>query len=165
MIIAVSLLLLQASQREIVYGEAGAFAVKAPKGWVLDTESGKHGGLSAVLYPKGGSWGASKAVMYARVLPKKGKTLDEYVKQEIEEFSKQAPGIHALDLKGKIRMVRYTIPKPEGYETVAYLDSPKMVALLVLTSRDKKSYQAASSAFSELVASYRFVTDEVEMKG
>lgn len=171
MIVAASLLLFQASQSGIVYSDAGAFSIDAPKGWVLDTKSGKPDGLDAVFYPSGGSWRASKAVMYARSVPKKGKTLDQYVVQEIKEFSKQAPGIEARDVKAKdasgkpLRMVFFTVPKPEAHETVAYIDSPKMVALLVLTSRDKKSYEAVGAAFKELVSSYRFVADKVEVKG
>ena len=51
----------------IVYGPKAAFNIGAPKGWVLDNESGASQGLPCVLYPKGSSWSDAKTVMYAKI--------------------------------------------------------------------------------------------------
>src|SRR5262249_19734217 len=51
----------------IVYGPKAAFNIGAPKGWVLDNESGQEQGLPCVLYPKGQSWANAKTVMYAKI--------------------------------------------------------------------------------------------------
>src|SRR5689334_4614236 len=40
----------------IVYGPGISFAIEAPEGWTLDTESGQGQGLTAVFYPKGSNW-------------------------------------------------------------------------------------------------------------
>src|SRR2546425_4812389 len=51
----------------IVYGPKAAFNISAPKGWVLDNESGVSQGQPCVLYPKGSSWRDAKTVMYAKI--------------------------------------------------------------------------------------------------
>src|SRR6185295_8947918 len=54
----------------IIYGKNYSFALMAPKGWVLDTTSGRQQGLQAVFYPNGSSWKNGAAVMYANVYQK-----------------------------------------------------------------------------------------------
>jgi hypothetical protein len=46
-------------------------------------------------------------------------------------------------------------------EAVAYIDSPKAVVMLVLTSRDNGGFENTYPAFVALVKSYRFFTSDV----
>jgi len=60
----------------IVYGSDYAFGLTAPKGWMLDNESGVSQGMHAVFYPKGGSWKGSTIVAYASSPPPEKKDRD-----------------------------------------------------------------------------------------
>jgi hypothetical protein len=51
-----------------LHGEDHVYTLQAPKGWILDNQSGTGQGLHAVFYKVGGSWGKSPVVMYTNVL-------------------------------------------------------------------------------------------------
>jgi hypothetical protein len=59
-----------ANQAGILYGRGYAYILSAPKGWVMDDETGRSEGLEAVFYRQGESWAAGAAVLYANVAPK-----------------------------------------------------------------------------------------------
>ncbi len=48
----------------ICYGQGFSYTTKAPKGWKLDNDREKHGGICIVGYPVGGSWENSETVIY-----------------------------------------------------------------------------------------------------
>jgi len=73
----------------IVYGQDHVFSLKAPKGWMLDNESGASQGAHAVFYQKGGSWEKSAVVAYANARPRNNevKTADDAAKAVVEDFT------------------------------------------------------------------------------
>ena len=72
----------------LVYGPKAAFNISAPKGWVLDNESGASQGLPCVLYPKGSSWSDAKTVMYAKIASTQFEDVNAFVATAIKDMMK-----------------------------------------------------------------------------
>lgn len=152
----------------IVYGKDHAFSVKAPDGWVLDNQSGVQQGIYAVFYPEGGSWEHSSTVMYVNTASKNVKgneTIQSFITKDslgfIQDYSdpeiKYLPTIWIEDKKeAKVLSFFYS-----NYDAVAYIDEPKIIAIIIMTSRDKKDFENNLLAFQELVSSYMFLTSDV----
>ncbi len=156
----------------ILYGKDHVFCLTAPTEWVLDNSSGISQGLHAVFYRRGGSWRKSPTVMYANGAHKDTdakQTFGEFLSADSPRFLKQNPDVHILNApnistdKGKVAVVRKFIYSQ--YEAVAYVDEPKVVVLIVLTSRSQQEFDRSYSAFEDLVRSYWFITEDVTFPG
>lgn len=157
----------------IVYGSNHAFSFKAPKGWVLDNESGVSQGIHAVFYEKGGSWQKSKVVAYARAADRGAvKTAAEQVAKTISDFRKN--GNDKYDGK-KVKVVKtksgeegdiyhFSGDKWGNFEAVAYFVEEKTINFIVFNSRDEKLFNDALPAFEELAKSYLFVGEKVDIQ-
>src|SRR6184192_582796 len=78
----------------MIFGRNHAYVLSAPKGWVMDNESGVSQGLHAVFYPKGSSWGKGVVVMYTNVMEKRDKqTVDDVIKNDIADFKANSPNL------------------------------------------------------------------------
>src|SRR5260370_22304345 len=83
----------------IIYGKGYSFTLTAPKGWVLDTTSGRQQGLQAVFYPKDSSWKTGTAGMYANVDQKADSTkenLQSIITNDIARYKKESPNIKVV---------------------------------------------------------------------
>ena len=157
----------------IVYGTNHAFSFKAPKGWMLDNESGVSQGIHAVFYEKGGSWQKSKAVAYARAADRGTvKTAADQVAKTIADFRKN--GNDKYDGK-KVKTVKtesgkdgeiyhFSGDKWGNFEAVAYFVEEKTINFVVFNSRDEKLFNDALPAFEELAKSYLFVGEKVDIQ-
>jgi hypothetical protein len=72
----------------VVHGPKAAFKINAPKGWVVDNESGVQQGLPCVLYPTNSTWADADAVMYAKIASTDTTDRDAFVKIAIGEDGK-----------------------------------------------------------------------------
>jgi hypothetical protein len=156
----------------IVYGEGHAFRVCAPKGWVLDNTILNEEGIYAVFYPKGRTWSEAKdnrTFMYINTARKGAEhpTAAALMKTDAEDTRQKAPAaaiseqqrIHTKN--GDARVQTFQHGEFDRFEAVAYLDSPKIIVMIVTTSKDAQSFGRDYSAFEELVKSYEFLsTDE-----
>ena len=140
----------------IVYGPNAAFNISAPNGWVLDNESGKEQGLPCVLYPKGESWTDARTVMYAEIAD--FEDVNKFVSTAIKEMANNHGKPKEKVASGKTKDGRdYFIneyPATKTYsqwERVAYVQLPHAVAYIVLSSRDKASYQKDSGALETML--------------
>jgi hypothetical protein len=140
----------------IIYGPKAAFNISAPNGWVLDNESGKEQGLPCVLYPKGESWRDARTVMYAEIADVED--VNKFVATAIKEMASKHGKPKEKIASGKTKDGRgYFIneyPATKTYsqwERVAYVQLPHAVAYIVLSSRDKASYQKDSGALETML--------------
>lgn len=154
----------------IIYGTDHAYNVTAPKGWVLDTQAGVQQGVHAVFYPVGTTWADAKAVMYSRIYDKKGRTFDEVIADDLKHQATDAPDFKAEDkedidcTKGAKAKIKYlTGDMYNSHEAVAYIDEPKKVIIVVMSSRQKDNFEPTLKPFKDLVKSYFWVTDKVEI--
>ena len=158
----------------IINGPNIVFTISAPEGWTLDTESGKEGGLPAVLYPKGSSWEKSPFVMYVNNVQKDvqpSANLDNFIKDDIESFKKMHPKILIQNGKplhvsgGRLTVVKeFSGDKWGNYEAVAYISEDKTFTSFTLSARNKDDYLKSFPSFEEFVASYTFLTSDVIIK-
>jgi hypothetical protein len=142
----------------IVYGPKAAFNISAPDGWVLDNESGREQGLPCVLYPKGESWADAKTVMYAEIAGTKLEDVNEFVATAIKEMAATHGKPKEKIVSGKTKdghdyfINEYPATKTYSqWERVAYVQLPHAVAYIVLSSRDKVSYQRDSGALESML--------------
>jgi hypothetical protein len=155
----------------IVYGPKAAFNIGAPKGWVLDNESGASQGLPCVLYPKGSSWSDAKTVMYAKIASTQFEDVNAFVAWAIQGM-KAKHGIPKEKIaSGKTKDGHdYFIneyPATKNYsqwERVAYVQLPRAVAYIVLSSRDEASYRKDSPALQEALKSFIYLEPKTGTK-
>jgi hypothetical protein len=155
----------------IVYGPKAAFNISAPKGWVLDNESGVEQGLPCVLYPKGSSWSDAKTVMYAKIASTQFEDVNAFVAMAIKDMKAKHGTPKEKIASGKTTDGRdYFIneyPATKTYsqwERVAYVQLPKAVAYVVLSSQDEASYQKDAPALQEVLKTFVYLEPKSENK-
>jgi hypothetical protein len=155
----------------ILLGPHYSFILKEPAGWVLDGATAKSQDLDAVLYREGSSWKDAVAVMYARVIQKDQEkaTMERVITEDVKDFLKQSreskvsesPELETRDKKRAI-VKRFYDAANKNYESVAFIDEPKVVVILALSSRNKDEFEKSLQAFKALVGSYFFVKELVQ---
>src|SRR5436190_5052856 len=153
----------------IVNGPKAGFNIAAPDGWVLDTESGKHQDLPCVLYPKGSSWADAKTVMYAKVASPQWEGVNAFVAWAIQGMKAQHGTPKEKIASGKTKdghdyfINEYPATKTYSqWERVGYVQLPQGVAYIVLTSRDKASYQKDSGQLDKVLKTLVYVEPKSE---
>jgi len=148
----------------IVYGPKAAFNINAPEGWVLDNESGSQQGLPCVLYPKGQSWADAKTIMYAKIASTQYQDVNAFVAVAIKEMKAKHGTPKEKIASGKTHdghdyfINEYPATKTYSqWERVAYVQLPHAVAYVVLSSRDKTSYQKDSVALEEALKTFIYL--------
>src|SRR6058998_1321656 len=142
----------------IVRGPKAGFNVSAPEGWVVDNEAGVNQGMPCVLYPKGSSWRDAKTVMYANIAGPEFEGVNAFVEMAIKEMKAKHGTPKEKIASGKTKDGRdYFVneyPATKTYsqwERVRYVQLPHAVAYLVLSSRDKASYEKDSGALEKVL--------------
>jgi hypothetical protein len=155
----------------IVYGPKAAFNISVPKGWVLDNESGANQGMPCVLYPKGSSWSDAKTVMYAKIASTQFEDVNAFVAMAIKEMQKTHGAPKEKIASGKTRdghdyfINEYPATKSYSqWERVAYVQLPRAVAYIVLSSRDEASYRKDSGALQEVLKTFTYLEPKTDTK-
>src|SRR5436190_11153877 len=153
----------------IVYGPKAAFNINAPEGWVLDNESGKGQGMPCVLYPKGESWSDAKTAIYAKIASTQFEDVNEFVAWAIKGMKAKHGTPKEKIASGKTKdghdyfINEYPATKTYSqWERVGYVQLPQGVAYIVLTSRDKASYQKDSGALEKVLKTLVYVEPKSE---
>jgi len=155
----------------ILLGLHYGFILKGPDGWLIDSAAARPEGLEAVLYREGSSWKNAVAVMYVRVIYKNEMqaTVEKVISNDVSDFLKQSretkawesPNLATRDKKQAVVKGFYDAPN-KNHELVAFIDEPKVVVILVFSSRDKDEFEKSLPAFKALVGSYFFVKELVD---
>lgn len=159
----------------MIYGKAHSFTFCAPKGWLLDNSIGNQEGIYAVFYPQGSSWdeaNQSGSIMYINTF---GKPDDQYTiakamafdaadtkKQSPSSVAKQGDPIKLGDLSVPVQVF-----SPGGFnrfEASAYIDSPKVIIMFVISSKTEEAFTRDYPAFIKLVQSYYFLSSNVTIQ-
>lgn len=161
--------LIQEAGLGIVYGADHAFSLTAPKGWMLDNESGVKQGLHAVFYPKGKTWKNSPVIAYARSRPrtKEIQTAEDAVKDVVAMFHREgSPGYKArkdgtlATASGKKADIYiFTGDEWGNSEAVAYFVEEKTINFVVYNGRNADDFQKSLNSFKALAKSYMFMGD------
>lgn len=165
---------LDTTRSGLLYGYNHAFYLTAPVGWIMDTESGKDMGITAVFYPQGSSWADGETVMYTTFTSfdtTKNETLKDVLRYDSVQYKTSSPNIRITQQKsvpvGKGRMASvwsYSGDVNGNYELVAYIPEHKGVTMIIISSRSKNGCTNNYRNFESLVKSYRFLTDQVNIQ-
>jgi len=158
----------------LVYGKGHAFWVCTPKGWVLDNGVLNDQGIFAAFYPQGSSWEKARengTVMYVNTARKAPPDDDvaTLMKNDAEDTKADAPKaqVHEAEpIKTKettARVQQFTPGAFDRFEAVAYIDSPQVLVMIVVSSKDAKTFKRDYPIFKELVGSYQFMTTDVQL--
>src|SRR4029453_353166 len=153
----------------IVYGPKAAFDIRAPEGWVLDNKSGVEQGLPCVLYPNGSSWADAKTIIYAKIASTEFEDVNEFVAWAIKGMKAKHGTPKEKIASGKTQDGRdYFIneyPATKTYsqwERVGYVQLPQAVAYIVLSSRNKTSYQKDSGQLEKVLKTLVYLEPKSE---
>jgi len=148
----------------IVYGPKAAFNIAAPEGWVLDNTSGADQGLPCVLYPNGSSWSDARTIMYAKIASTQFEDVNAFVAMAIKEMQERHGKPKEKVASGKTHdghdyfINEYPATKSYSqWERVAYVQLPRAVAYIVLSSRDEASYRKDSPALQEVLKTFVYL--------
>jgi tetratricopeptide (TPR) repeat protein len=154
----------------IVHGPKAGFDITAPEGWVLDTESGKDQDMPCVLYPKGSSWADAKTAIYANVAGPEWEGVNAFVTMAIKEMKARRGAPKEKIASGKTKdghdyfINEYPATKTYSqWERVGYVQLPQGVGFIVLTSRDRASYQKDSGALEKVLKTLVYVEPKSEV--
>jgi len=157
----------------LLYGFNNSYYLTAPVGWIMDTESGKEMGITAVFYPKGSSWVDGETVMYTTFMSYDttiNETLKEVLAYDSSQFKVRSPGSAISKQKpitiGKNKtatVLSYPGDAKNSYETVAYIPEKKGVTMIIISSGNKNGCTNNYRSFESLVKSYKFLTDKVNI--
>jgi len=158
----------------IIYGKDHVFSLQAPKGWVLDNESGVSMGVHAVFYKEGSTWADSRSVAYARSRPlEEGvQTIDDTVRKLIADFHQggspdyQGKKVREIETESGKKGVIYHFSgdKWGNFEAVCYFKEEKTINFVVLSCRGKDDFDSSLESFLELSKSYTFISDEYTLE-
>jgi len=148
----------------IVYGPKAAFNMSSPQGWVLDNESGANQGMPCVLYPKGSSWSDAKTVMYAKIASTQFEDVKAVVAMAIKEMKAKHGTPKEKIASGKTKdghnyfINEYPATKSYSqWERFAYVQLPKAVAYIVLSSQDEANYRKDSGALQQVLKTFVYL--------
>ena len=154
----------------IVYGQKGAYSINTPKGWILDTKSGKEMGLPCVIYIDGYNWQNSPVIMYSKIASPNYDKIELFVDFSIKEFQKEDSKFQYKEIKnGQIADKKYIIMDYQGgtydsFERVFYIQMEKGVGYVVFSARNKSDFEKYSSAMFDIIESYKYEPDYIEQK-
>ena len=151
----------------ILYGQKAAFGISAPKGWVLDNQSGLGNGQHCVMYPKEDSWEDAKAIMYAKVAGPTMEDVKQFIEYAIDGLKKSRAGFTYKQIAtGKTKegyeWIINEYPPTESYlrvERVAYVQMPKGVAFIVFSAENADVSTQFATALDEVVASFAYKSE------
>jgi tetratricopeptide (TPR) repeat protein len=154
----------------VVHGPKAGFSISAPDGWVVDNEAGVNQGMPCVLYPKGSSWSDAKTVMYANMASPEFEGVDAFVEMAITEMKAKHGTPKEKIASGKTKdghdyfINEYPATKTYSqWERVGYIQLPQGVAFIVLTSRDKTSYQKDAGLLEKVLKTLVYVEPKSEV--
>jgi hypothetical protein len=155
----------------IVYGPKAAFNISAPEGWVLDNESGADQGMPCVLYPKGSSWSDAKTVIYAKIASTQFEDVNAFVAMAIKGMQKTHGAPKEKIASGKTRdghnyfINEYPATKAYSqWERVAYVQLPRAVAYIVLSSQGETSYHKDAPALEKVLKTLVYLEPKADTK-
>jgi hypothetical protein len=132
-------------------------------------ESGVEQGLPCVLYPKEESWADARTVIYAKIASTQYEDAEKFAAVAIKQMeSKHGKPKEKID-KGKTGngqsffINEYPATKTYSqWERVAYVQLPKAVAYIVLSSRDEASYRKDAPALREVLKTFAYLEPKTE---
>ncbi len=158
----------------MLFGDNHAFSFTAPKGWVLDNQSGVRQGLHMVFYPLGQSWSGSPVMAYGRSVSKDSRlrTIEGHVKVTVDQFHRSGSPNYRAEAKDRVSLndgktvhvYFFQGDRWGNYEAVGYVEEPETINFLVYNARNKEEFEKHLLAFRFMIATYRNMFESATAK-
>ena len=159
------------------YGKSHFFQYCAPKGWTLDAGTSHGEGIDVSIYPDGSSWDSAResgTIMYITTFDKPNNkyTVEKAMAFDADDTKQSAKSAVIVVKQGEpIKLDDQVVPvqvfAPGGfnrYEASAYIDSPKVIIMFVMTSKNVDAFKRDYPAFVQFVQSYKFMSSNVTIQ-
>jgi len=158
-------------QTGILYGGNHAYALTAPKGWVLDEHAGAANGIHAVFYERGGSISSPRHA-YTLFFPPHPKGAEGRAEEDLIEFKTNNPGV-SIQLHpdmatrtGLKAVIRSTRGDSKGNsEWLAYIEAPTGTIFICMVAKKATDHPKVRQPFIDLVESCAWFADKVKIQG
>jgi len=176
--IIIGLFIISGCEKEpaIIYGKNHVFSVKAPDGWVYDSDTAKKFGLVHLIYPKSEPK-PIRTYMYAYGWAPNSEPfiLSEFINKDIETYRKRYGDKVKFEIRdvslpadsefltGKIKQVDFTnIPDEFGKysERVIFIEARNSIVLLVFSFRSKEEESKYANDYMYIVKSFDFLGED-----
>ena len=151
----------------MLFGDDHAFFITAPKGWVLDNETGVPQGVHMAFYPAGHTWSNSPVIVYGRSVSKDRtiRSAEDQVARTLKDFHShgspkyKVAGKSSLALSNgkKAAIYFYEGDQWGNYEAAGYIEEQDTVNFLVFNAPKKAYFDKHIAAFNKLLSTYRSV--------
>lgn len=144
------------------YGKDWSFAVTLPEGWLGECSAEQTHGVTVAAWPAGATWPNAPALLYVTTTRREGRSLDEVMAADREEYRRHAPdGLITADSPVPLALIKSSLPvvrTQDGHsgrtELVAYGETPQVVVLMVLTADSPAALDAQRDAFVQFVRTF-----------
>ena len=153
-----------------------SYTFGVPAGWEFSLEQAYERGASLAYFPRGGSFNGSSSVIYVNVFGDEcpggcSILLSESIVETLREAKIESPRLEVTTsesiltkdgVKAAIRLVKGAKdardPQFTDNEALAFIADDEAIIVVVLASRDPKTWAPDYSAFQQVVAGHKFFT-------
>lgn len=148
----------------VIHPGVYAYRLALPAGWRSAAKQAGRVGARLVLYTGGHGLAGARAVVYVNELCKSdcGATLAGAVARTLADARARNPRLRVATLPalhtaaGQAVPVRQLSAGRGAREALAFIDTPRVVVLAVLTSRAPWSWDQDYAAFGDMIAGFRY---------
>ena len=149
-----------------------SYTFGTPKGWEYSFEQGQEFGVRVVFFPKGGSFRNSTSTIYVNEIsefcaPNCSGAIPRAIAQEIQQSREDSPSLRVtvgIPLKiaaggqAAVRILTGLRDPRQVKEALAFIEHNETIVLVVLTTRDAKTWEQDFDVFREIVSGHKFFT-------
>jgi len=149
-----------------------SYTFGVPKGWEFSFEEAQKFGGRLVFFPTGGNFDTSNSIVYVNEIKDLcggdcTGALSRAITQTLEEARSDSPTLRATTEspsktaeggEASVRMLTGARDPRQAKEALAFIEHGEAIVLVVLTTKDTKTWQHDYDAFREIVSGHRFFT-------
>lgn len=153
----------QDSAGGIVYGEDWAYIIKAPSGWIMDSNTWSSRGIYALFYKQGTAFKAPNPIIYINssgLGDTSTAALGDYIKQDVQSYTSDPNNTvtelttFITHLKAEVRIFKFDIGHGKQYEMIGYLQQKNTVHMIILAVFSEKDMKENLSRLYEVIDSF-----------
>jgi hypothetical protein len=144
-----------------------AYTFGVPEGWEFSFEQARNFGVPLVFFPGGGNFHESNTVIYVNEVcrAKCIESLDTIIEGIVSNARNNSPNLKVATVQplkireggsAPVRILTGSRDPRQAKEALAFIKHTEVVVLVVLTTKDTKSWDSDYKAFEEIVGGHRF---------
>jgi len=149
-----------------------SYTFGVPKGWEYSFDEEQQYGIRLTLFPKGGSFEQSVSIIYVTEAKAACKTnctgaVLRAIAKTIQESKDDSPTLHVATEpplrineggEAQVRVLTGLRDPRQTKEALAFIEHNETIVLVVLTTRDTKTWEQDYRVFQEVVSGHKFFT-------